>query len=123
MPNINSIYDFAFEWDNLFNIQTVELYRDHTTYDRDTGETTTPALVDEIEASIQPLNESDLISLPEGDREREIFKIYTKFDDLQKDDIITYLSHDYKIKKPPQPWMVLSQLHHYKAFMYKVERE
>lgn len=122
MPNINNIYNFAFQWSNIFNSETVELWRESKAYSRDKGNYSTITKIDDVEMSIQSLAESDLLKLPEGDREKEVKKVYTTYKIL-KNDIIIQDGIEYKIKKPPLPWKVLSQIHHYKGFAYRIENE
>lgn len=110
-----------FKFLNKFNSQKVTLYRDTITYLSDDSETITQTKIADIIASVQPLSDSDMQSIPEGDREIIIKKIYTRYD-IKKDDIIKNDEGDFKVKRPPFRHIFLGQLHHCKAIAYKIEK-
>lgn len=118
----NNIYDFAYSWANDYNTEQVELKRLSYTYTRATGSQAIPVSMGNITVSIQPMNEADLINLPEGDREKDIHKIYCTTT-LLVNDIVVWDEIEYQIKTPPQKWKVSNTLQHYKAFIYRVETE
>lgn len=121
MPNLRK--NWAFNWIDQFNSETVELYRETITYNSDGSDDITLSKINNITISMQPISETDLVTLPEGDRERVAFKIYTNYTSLQTNDIIRRLGVDYKIKYPPMPWYIDGTLHHYKTFVYNIEND
>lgn len=116
-------YDFIFNWENSLNTETVELRR-KTIVATDYGsETITEAKIADITVSIQPISNTDLLNLQEGDRERVVYVMYTKYSSIDTEDLIKRFNIKYQVKKPPMPWYILGQLHHYKVFLYKIENE
>lgn len=122
MPNYSQ-YDYAFNWNNAFNSETVELRRETLTYDEDGADNIVEAKVADITVSFQPASETDLLNLPEGDREKNVFTIYSKYEDLRTEDILVRFNERYKIKSPPMPWYPTGVFHHSKSFAYEIENE
>ena len=114
-----------FNWLNSFNSETVKISRISKAWTGLRSPVITKTEVsDNVLMSIQPLKESDIIQLPEGERDKIAFKVYTKYAGIQSNDIITRQDGtNYQIKRPPLPWRVYNQLHHYYGFLYKVDEE
>jgi len=73
-----------------------------------------------IKASVQPLSGKDKLMLPEGDRTRQIKKIYT-VDEVLVNDIIIYDSEEYEVQTV-QMWQGnASSVNHYKSIAYRIE--
>ena len=117
-----SLYSNFVNWENSFNTETVSLKRLVETSGRMGSTTTTSSTVGDIVASIQPLKLSDSINLPEGERNRIAFKIYTKDENIRQDDIIERSDgSSFQIKKPLLPYYVNGLLHHYYGFLYNID--
>jgi len=122
MPNYSN-FSYAFDWDNSFNSETVELRRETLVYDEFGADNPTEAKVADITASIQPFYETDLENLPAGDREENVYVIYSKYENLRANDILVRFGDRYKIKSPPMPWYPTGVFHHSKSFAKKIENE
>ena len=120
MPQLPTI---SANWQSNFNSETVELYRKTITYGKYGKETISETKVDDIVASIQPIIDTDLINLQEGDREKVQFKMYTNYSYLLAEDIIVHVNGRNQIMQPPLNWRASGALHHYKCYLYKIENE
>ena len=65
--------------------------------------------------SIQPITGNEILQVPEGDRQRDLYKIYTSYK-LLKNDIVIRVSdsQEYEVQAV-QNWAAFGTLQHYKA--------
>lgn len=72
-----------------------------------------------IKGNAQPLNGNELLQLPEGDRQRQNLKLYTKTL-LQINDIVTVDGIPFEVQNV-EDWTRQIRLPHYRARIMKVD--
>lgn len=73
-----------------------------------------------IKGNAQPLNGNELLQLPEGDRQRQNMKLYTKTE-LKANDLVTIDSGKAFEVQNDQNWTRQNRLQHYKLRIMRVD--
>ncbi len=77
-----------------------------------------------IKANLQPLTEKELQMLPEGDRVREAYKIYTKTELKKNDIIVRNLDGEvFELRKIAKWVDFTGRINHYKAIVLILDGE
>ena len=68
-----------------------------------------------VKGNCQPVSGDDILQIPEGDRKRQLLKIYTE-DELMVNDIVTVDGKEFEAH-PVENWARQERLNHYKTIL------